>query len=269
MNDAFYLVEPDEDSPLLVEVPHAGLRLDAEAAATSKMPARAIAHDADAYVDELFDEAAALGATLLGAHLSRHVIDLNSAPGEPSGVAVGDSDEMVWHRSQSGDSVIEPRPSEQERARRHETYLVPYHATIEQLLARKRARFGQVVLLCAHSFPPLRGGAPSADIVIGWRGGSTAEERWVSIAEQVAQGHGLTTARDDPYAGGYTVQRHGAPAEKVSAVQIELLRSLYLDTKTLARDPDGFAQAKGFCRALLSSFLDAACGPHSAAHFAS
>ena len=70
----------------------------------------------------------------------------------------------------------------------------------------------------------------------------------------------MTTARDDPYAGGYAVQRHGAPAERVSAVQIELLRSLYLDTKTLARAPKGFAQTKRFCTALLSSFLDAAYG---------
>jgi N-formylglutamate amidohydrolase len=258
MTDPFFIVEPDDDSPLLVEIPHAGLRLDAEAAADSAMPVRAIAHDADLYVDALFAAAPQLGSTLIGSHVTRHVIDLNTAPGELSGVAVGDADEMVWHRSQSGDSVIQPRPTDRELSRRREQYLVPYHATIEALLARKRERFGRAVLLCAHSFPPPRGGAETADIVIGWRGGSSSEERWVSIAEDVAAAHGWTTARDDPHAGGYAVQRHGDPEAHVSALQVELLRSLYMDTKTLARDPDRFAHAKHFCCELVRKLLETA-----------
>jgi N-formylglutamate amidohydrolase len=36
-------------------------------------------------------------------------------------------------------------------------------------------------------------------------------------------------ARNHPYAGGYTVDRHGRPRRNVHAIQIEYDRSLYLD----------------------------------------
>jgi methionyl-tRNA synthetase len=54
------------------------------------------------------------------------------------------------------------------------------------------------------------------------------------------------------------VQRHGDPEAHVSALQVELLRSLYMDTKTLARDPDRFAHAKHFCCELVRKLLETA-----------
>ena len=86
MRAPFTLREPSEDTPILVEVPHAGLVLDAEAAGLTRVSARSLAHDADLYVDEIFAEAPAAGGTLLCAQITRHVIDLNTAP--PRAVAL-------------------------------------------------------------------------------------------------------------------------------------------------------------------------------------
>src|SRR5687767_8243092 len=74
----FSIIEPTaEETPVIVEVPHAGLWVDGPALATLVAPARSIGRDADLWVDELYADAPARGATLLVAHVSRYVVDLN------------------------------------------------------------------------------------------------------------------------------------------------------------------------------------------------
>jgi N-formylglutamate amidohydrolase len=74
----FSVVEPERaETAVVVEVPHAGLTVDAEALATLAAPARALGRDADLHVDSLYADAPAEGATLLVAHASRYLCDLN------------------------------------------------------------------------------------------------------------------------------------------------------------------------------------------------
>jgi N-formylglutamate deformylase len=67
------------ETPLVVEVPHAGLSVPPHFATTLLAPARSIARDADLFVDELYAGAAGEGATVLVSHVSRYVVDLNRA----------------------------------------------------------------------------------------------------------------------------------------------------------------------------------------------
>ena len=55
---------------------------------------------------------------------------------------------------------------------------------------------------------------------------------------------------DDPYAGGFTTQHYGRPADGVHVVQVELARRLYLDEATLRPGPD-FAAVRAWCRGLV------------------
>ena len=76
--EPFEVFEPRAgESPLVVEVPHAGLWLDAESLARTIVPARCIGRDADLHVDRLFQDAPGEGATLLVARTSRYLVDLN------------------------------------------------------------------------------------------------------------------------------------------------------------------------------------------------
>jgi len=75
---SFVLTEPRApEVPVIVEVPHAGLELDAEVLSTLVAPAQAVGRDADLYVDELYADAPDAGATLISARMSRYVCDLN------------------------------------------------------------------------------------------------------------------------------------------------------------------------------------------------
>src|SRR5204863_9926181 len=74
--------------PVVVEIPHAGVFVDAASLASLAAPARAIGQDADLFVDELYAGAADLGATVLAALVSRYVCDLNRAESDIDGLAV-------------------------------------------------------------------------------------------------------------------------------------------------------------------------------------
>jgi N-formylglutamate amidohydrolase len=261
----FVVFEPEQDSPVLVEVPHAGLLLDAEAASWTTAPARSIARDADSYVDELFADAPALDATLLCAQISRYVVDLNRAPDDYDGAAVRGGPPrarprgVIWRLTSEGTPVLREPVSAAEYARRRDTFHAPYHDQLSALLERKRARFGLAVLLCAHSMPsprPQRGRVVyTADLVPGSRGRTSADERFVDLIGRVGIDVGWRVEHDVPYRGGYSTGHYGRPDEGLHAVQIEVARRLYMDENSLARSPEGFAAVRAFAKQLVSELV--------------
>lgn len=261
------------ETPVLVEIPHAGLMVDAPARATLLAPAEALAQDADLWVDELYADAPAVGATVLVAHLSRYVCDLNRAESDldPRAATVGRSRAaphgLVWCSTTTGAPALTRPIDEAELTRRLELYHRPYHRVLGEILAHKRARFGFAILLCAHSMPsrghePNDGGAglgratapgQRADIVPGSRGRTTAADAVVDCPELLARERGWSVAHDRPFRGGYSTQRYGHPGAGIHAVQVEISRRLYMNEANLERWPAGFAAVRAYCRALVSA----------------
>lgn len=260
----FQLVEPlDHESPVLVEVPHAGLRFDAESLAWTVAPARSIARDADVYVDTLFEDAPSVGATLLCANASRYVVDLNRSEDDldvdavEGGGSVPFPRGLIWRLTTEGDPILRQRLPRRELERRVELVYRPYHAAIQRILQRKRARFGHAILLCAHSMPtePRRGhppGPPRADLVPGSRGRATAAGAVIDAVDAEGRARGWSVLHDDPYRGGYSTGHYGRPAQGVHAVQIELARRLYVDESSCRIRPTGFKGVQDFARSLVS-----------------
>src|SRR5262245_1147008 len=67
------------DAPLLLSIPHAGTQIP-EAVERKLVSAWLARKDADWYVDQLYDFAAGLGATIVRTSWSRTVIDVNRNP---------------------------------------------------------------------------------------------------------------------------------------------------------------------------------------------
>jgi N-formylglutamate amidohydrolase len=133
---------------------------------------------------------------------------------------------------------------------------------VAQALAAARARFGVAVLLDLHSMPSL--GRQGPRIVIGDRFGRSAHERFVARVEAAAVASGHQVARNAPYAGGHILDAHGAPTRDVHAIQLELDRSLYLDTALDCRGP-GFAATVAIVAYILDALEDEALGRGSSA----
>jgi N-formylglutamate deformylase len=272
----FEIVEPQAaESPVVVEVPHAGLSIDAETLAYMQAPARSIARDADLYVDHLFQDAPREGATLIYARASRYVVDLNRGEADVDHEAVEGGGRgpwprgLIWRLTTDGEAILSRRLPRGEMERRLNLVYRPYHGALERLLERKRTRFGFAILLCAHSMPgqgrrsPYDPSPVRADIVPGTRGRTTAAGLVIDVVDRHARARGWTVRHDDPYRGGFTTGHYGKPQSAVHAVQVEIARHLYMEETSLRLDNQGFSAVREFARTLaakLSLVDDAALG---------
>ena len=267
MNAPFVVEAPahEQETPVVVEIPHAGILVDAPSLAFMVAPLRSLGRDADLFVDAVFEGACALGATVVASRLSRYVLDLNRARDDFDGLsaeggkAEGRPRGLVWRTTTDGDPILTKRLPKAELERRLELLYDPYHRAVVHALEQKKARFGYAVLLCAHSMPSTgrRGhvdvGRGRADIVPGTRGRTTASAPVIACVDDAAAAAGYSVKHDDPYQGGFSTVAYGRPAEGVHAVQVELARRIYMDEDALRLTPDGLERARTFAKSLVSS----------------
>jgi N-formylglutamate deformylase len=271
----FTVFEPEaEETPVIVEVPHAGLHVPPEHAPSLLAPARAIARDADIYVDELYAEAPKEGATMIVAGVSRYVIDLNrgehdtDAESVDGGASHGKMPRgLIWRLTTENERAIAaPLPRAELEARKDAIYR-PYHRALQALVDRKRAKFGIAVILPGHSMPSIGrsghgdSGTPRADLVPGSRGRTSAHARFIDLVDTHGKSAGWTVVHDNPYRGGFVTQHYGRPIDGVHCVQVELARRLYVDEGTLRRDEPRFGLVRSWCRLLVRKLGQAALRP--------
>jgi N-formylglutamate amidohydrolase len=245
---AFDLVVPERgETPVLVEIPHAGLAVPDSVRELLAIGSDAIERDADIYVDKLYTGAEARGATVLCARISRYVVDLNRAADDVDGETVeglGASRAVqprgvVWRMTTSGAPALVRRLQRAELDARIDEFHAPYHATIERELGRLRDRFGFAILLAAHSMPSVGRsghgdpGVRRADIVPGSRGRTSADPRVIDLVDAYFRAAGLSVRHDDPYRGGFSTGHYGRPSSGWHAIQVEVNRALYVDEETL------------------------------------
>ncbi len=234
----FSLTRPlANESPVIVEVPHAGLYVPPGplgAHVTSSEEERL--RDADIFVDELFRDAPSIGASLLVAHWSRHVIDLNRSLTDVDAATVETSQRapylkygLIWRTTGRGRSLLLRPLTAYELAAIVDEVHAPYHRALAAEIERKLRLFGRAILLAAHSMPSTDArGNRRADIVPGTCGRTTAAADVVNAVDHFASSLGFIVRHDEPYRGGYTTQTYGKPGLRVDAIQIEISRSLYV-----------------------------------------
>jgi N-formylglutamate deformylase len=269
MRDAPFLVhdptakgERAGETPLIVEIPHAGVFVQPQFMPELVASARAIGRDADLYVDDLYEEANLDGASMLVARTSRYVVDLNRAEDDldpraaVSGQAPSSPRGVVWRMTTEGtDALSAPLRKDALELRLSEVYR-PYHAALRALIQRKLMTFGRAVILAAHSMPSAartaRGdvGQARADVVPGSRGRTSAAGKYIDAVDAHARERGFTVAHDEPYKGGFTTQHYGRPHENVHVVQVELARRLYMNEESYRRSPETFDTMRAWCRGL-------------------
>jgi len=231
--------------PVVLSVPHAGQDYPEALLADAAVPAERLRLLEDRHADKLIMALLERDATAIVAHRARAWLDLNRDPRElDSGMIAGlpSTQNLITTRSKGGLGLIPRRLgnsgelwrrkfSASEISQRIAGHHQPYHAAISAALSNAHQRFGIAILLDCHSMPPIRatGGGTSPIIVIGDRFGQSAGSTFTDCVEAVARRHGLGLARNAPYAGGYSLDRHGRPPRGVHAIQVEIDRSLYLD----------------------------------------
>jgi N-formylglutamate deformylase len=233
--------------PFVFASPHSGCVYPPSLLARSRLSPTALRRSEDAYVDELFCGAVALGAPMIAARFPRAYVDVNRAPDEidsqmfdgplavpvdlPSArVAAGLG--VIPRIVRDGAEIYRSKLAAHEAEERLEGLYKPYHAALAALVEETRERFGTAVVIDCHSMPSA---AAAPDIVLGDRYGASAAPMLTRHADAAFQRRGFCVARNTPYAGGHTTLLHGRRDHDVHALQIEINRTLYLDEERILR----------------------------------
>ena len=221
------------DAPLVVSIPHAGTEIPAalEPRLVSPWLAR---KDADWWLEQLYDFAGDLGATVVRTGVSRTVIDVNR---DPSGVSLypGQATTGLCPTDTfDGEPLYRPGqdPDAAEIGARRERFFDPYHAALRGELDRLVARHGKVVLYDAHS---IRSRAPRLfdgelpQFNVGTNSGGSCAPALTAAVEAACDATGLSRVTNGRFKGGWITRHYGWPERGVHAVQMELACRGYID----------------------------------------
>ncbi|QIK79446.1 N-formylglutamate amidohydrolase [Sphingomonas piscis] len=247
------------DLPVLLSVPHSGRDYPDWLLDLATQGFRSLSSLEDPFVDRLVWRAMQHGVGAVIARTPRAAVDCNRAENEidPS-VVEGGSARPLTARARGGLGIVPGRTQQhgylwRRPIRRHDLEKRldaahrPYHQAVEDQLELILQRFGCALLLDCHSMPPPPAGTPP--IVFGDCHGRTAADWLTREAEAVAAHEGFAAQANEPFAGGYVVERHGAPGRNVHAIQVEIDRRCYLDER-LREPADGFDDVARLLEAL-------------------
>jgi N-formylglutamate amidohydrolase len=245
--------------PVLLSVPHAGRDYPPELIANLRVPPIELLRLEDRYADRLVQSAVGAGFPAIIAHNARAWIDLNRAETDidaqmlagpskvqsaiPSAKTRGGLG-LIPRRLQSCGELWRGPLAHEDVQRRIAEVHRPFHQSIGNILAAMCERFGIAILLDVHSMPPIppRFGADidterPAQIVLGDRLGRSAASIHAELVMAHVRGQGFEVALNHPYSGDFILSAHGKPQRGVHALQLEIDRSLYLDSAL--REPSG------------------------------
>lgn len=239
--------------PLVFDSPHSGTDFPDGFMTTATGPDLRTAWDA--HVEDLWSGAVEAGATLLAATFPRVVIDANRAATDIDTALLDRPWPDDWgplnptRYSHRGMGLLrrDILPGRSMHARPLDPALVktwidtlyaPYHATLDSIIETFRVKYGNVWHIDCHSMKSagnamnIDAGRSRPDVVLGDLDGTSADPDFTQHVKSAFASAGLNVALNDPYKGGYIVQRHGRPAQGSHSLQIEINRALYLDEST-------------------------------------
>ncbi|SNS17282.1 N-formylglutamate amidohydrolase [Sphingomonas laterariae] len=268
--------------PVVLSVPHAGREYPATLLAMARVPRDRLEALEDRYADTLIDDAVTAGTTAFVATRARPWIDLNRDEREVdsgmidpppraqmlvSSAKVRGGLGLVPRRLASTGELWSRRLSSDELVERIIGDHRPWHMAIAAALREAHARFGTALLIDCHSMPPLprHGATQPPQVVLGDRYGRTAPGTLMDRLASVVDAAGLVCARNSPYAGGHTLERQAMPARGIHAIQVEVDRSLYLDS-ALREPGDGLRSMRRLLAAMVAAMVEELSTPlHRAA----
>lgn len=246
MTEPFHIIEPKKPIvPFILSVPHCGTEFPPELR-KNYVPEKMIApDDTDWFVHQLYNFASELGITIIHAKYSRWVIDLNR---DPESAPLYDDGRIITGLTPNtdffGESIYvseDAEPNQEEVNRRLETYYWPYYRKVEDLLAARKAEFGNVLLWDAHSirhFVPTIRKEIFPDMILGNNDETTADPKLIQTALTSLKSGKYGVNHNTPFKGGHITRYFGKPENNVHALQLEMNKILYMDDTELLFDEE-------------------------------
>jgi N-formylglutamate deformylase len=262
----------EQSAPLLLTSPHSGRDYPASFLASSRLDHVAIRRSEDSFVEELFAAAPGLGVPLLAANFPRAYCDVNREAWELDPAMFEDSLPAYVNAASprvsaglgtiarivgNGEPIYRQKLRFADAAARIAGCWHPYHEELQRLIDATVQKFGVCLLIDCHSMPGIAGprGTRPPDVVLGDVHGTSCAAQMSSFIEGKLVQQGLTIRRNDPYAGGFITRHYGRPRDGVHVLQLEFLRSLYMNESQFAKT-EAFARLAAILTELIRSLVE-------------
>jgi N-formylglutamate deformylase len=249
----------------VLSMPHVGTWIPDELK-RHYVPRALATEDTDWHLPLLYDFASSLGASIVQAHVSRYVIDLNRPPDNAPMYPGASNTELCPTRFFTGDPLYQDdrAPDAAEQARRLEHYWHPYHEALGGVLADTKRQHGHAVLWDAHSIRQEIAWLFEGRLAGLNLGTAEAKSCAPSLRQSLAAvlehattlNPKFTSVIDGRFKGGYTTRHYGQPAQHVHVVQLEMAQALYMDEcAPFAYAPERAQAIQPVLRQLLEAML--------------
>jgi N-formylglutamate deformylase len=228
-----WLIVRQGDEPLVVSFPHTGSFIPKEIEQNLISPWLS-RKDTDWGIDQLYNFAEELGATLVRTTVSRTVVDVNRDPLGNSLYPGQATTALCPTTTFDGEALYREgaEPSGKEIARRQQLFFDPYHAALTREITRLRRKYASIVLYDAHSIrsviPRLFNGI-LPNLNIGTDDGRTADTGLIREIEACCGRSQFSHVTNGRFRGGWTTRHYGDPARGIHAVQMEIACRTYID----------------------------------------
>jgi N-formylglutamate deformylase len=237
MNHPFRITPArNSEVPILLSVPHCGTAFPEELIEQYKPELALSPDDTDWFVDTLYDFVTDMGITMIAAHYSRWVIDLNRDPQSKPLYSDGRIITALCPTTTfNGEGLYLDERKEihnDEVQRRVKLYYEPYHNKIDQLLIDLRMRHGKVLLWDCHSirqFVPTIHPQKFPDLILGDADGASASFALIDATLEVLNKSDYLVNHNHPFKGGYITRHFGKPNENQQALQLEMTKVNYMN----------------------------------------
>ena len=261
-------------APVVFDIPRSGADYPRRFRSSASLDA--VQRQISMYLEELYLDAPAAGATYLYAlfpnafiDANRHETDIDPAmidgewpgplnPTVKSELGIG----LIHSACGIGEVALQDGKLSVDDVRdRIENYFLPYHDELAAQLAAHRAAHGVAYHVSCHSMASVGGkstldaGQPRVQFDIGDRHGTTCEPGFVAVVKETLEGLGYDVHVNKHYAGAESIRRHADPAHGIHSLQIEMNRALYMNEDDFTRGP-GFDTVRGH----LATLERAICG---------
>jgi N-formylglutamate deformylase len=246
MNEPFHIISPKgQRVPIVISVPHCGVKFPSELKNSYHKDLMQQPDDTDWFVHQLYEFASELGITIIHAKYSRWVIDLNrdpeSAPLYNDGRIITGLTTLTDFFGKDIYIDKEHTPNKKEVDRRLKEYYWPYYNKVEGLLADLKTEFDDVLLWDAHSIRQSvktirRDNFP--DLILGNNNEKTAHQNLISVTLSGLKESGHIVTHNTPFKGGHITRYFGKPENGIHALQLEMVKKLYMEDDELIFSED-------------------------------
>ncbi|ROZ79468.1 N-formylglutamate amidohydrolase [Ramlibacter sp. WS9] len=267
--EVFYRFDPAASpAPVVVDVSRSGRFYPIDF--RSPIPFTALHDNVSMYVDEIWKDAPAHGATMLQAlfpntyiDANRHELDIDPSliEGEwpvPVQFVSKSGLGLLKTVSRYGEPLQERKLTVAEVQHRLDRYFHPYHRALASAMDRMLTAHGFYYNFSCHCMSAV--GAPThadagkerMDFCLGNLRGTSSTADFIEFVAEVIRGQGFTCSVNTPYTGGELNRRYGNADGTRESIMVEINKRTFMDVKTFKKN-DGFDAVQNVARAVLQA----------------